>query len=136
MKKTFVSLRNVFGGVRTRLSKMSARAKMLLAMFLSVATANAQGEGGGGGAAANADPEAGANALEGAVDYIVAYLPVIQNIVYALGAVVFMAGVYTVAHAFQNGDQDAKGKAVALIGGSIVLIIGVTVLPRMFGFSN
>lgn len=134
MKKTFVSLRNVFGGVRTRLSKMSARAKMLLAMFLSVATANAQE--GGGGAAANADPEAGASALEGAVEYIVAYLPVIQNIVYALGAVVFMAGVYTVAHAFQNGDQDAKGKAVALIGGSIVLIIGVTVLPRMFGFSN
>lgn len=129
MKKSYVSLRNVFGGVRTRLSKMTARVKVLLAAFLSVATANAQD-------ASSADPEAGAAALADVTDYIWAYLPVIQNIVYALGAVVFMAGVYTVAHAFQNGDQDAKGKAVALIGGSIVLIIGVTVLPKMFGYGG
>lgn len=129
MKKTIISLRTVFGGVRTRLSKMSSRMKMLIAMFLSAAAAKAQNAG-------SADPEAAAESLSDVVGYIWNYLPVIQNIVYALGAVVFLAGVYNVGHAFQNGDQDAKGKAVALIGGSIVLIIGVTVLPKMFGYAG
>lgn len=134
MKKFFVNVRSVVSSTRAKINAKVNRLMVMALVAMGAVPASAAGQGDGGGQFA--DPTAGAEALEEVGGYIWAYLPAVQNIVYALGGVVFIAGVYNAAHAFQNGDQDAKGKAIALIGGSIALIVGVTLIPKLFGYTG
>jgi phage-related minor tail protein len=64
---------------------------------------------------------------------ITGYLPAIQKLVYAIGAVVGFIGAITVYSKWNSGDQDTQKAAVKWFGSMIFLVIVGVVIGAFFG---
>lgn len=80
--------------------------------------------------------EAGTSAMEEVANQIVAYVPYVVNLCYALAGVVAVVGAISVYIAMNNEEQDVKKKIMMIVGACIFLIAAANALPMFFGISN
>lgn len=80
--------------------------------------------------------EAGTSAMEEVANQIVAYVPYVVNLCYALAGVVAVVGAIRVYIAMNNEEQDVKKKIMMIVGACIFLIAAANALPMFFGISN
>lgn len=75
---------------------------------------------------AAADPFASATAD------IKGYQTSVQNLLYAIAAVIALVGAFNVYHKMTNGDQDVKKTIMMTLGGCIAMVALSTALPAFF----
>ena len=80
--------------------------------------------------------EAGTAAMEEVATQIVAYVPYVVNLCYALAGVVAVVGAISVYIAMNNEEQDVKKKIMMIVGACIFLIAAANALPLFFGITN
>ena len=80
--------------------------------------------------------EAGTSAMEEVANQIVAYVPYVVNLCYALAGVVAVVGAISVYIAMNNEEQDVKKKIMMIVGACIFLIAAANALPMFFGISD
>ena len=80
--------------------------------------------------------EAGTSAMEEVANQIVAYVPYVVNLCYALAGVVAVVGAISVYIAMNNEEQEVKKKIMMIVGACIFLIAAANALPMFFGISN
>lgn len=78
------------------------------------------------------DAQSAASAFNDAASGIVAYIPYIQNICYAIAAVVAVAGAISIYIKMNNEEQDVKKSIMMVIGACIFLIAAAQALPLFF----
>lgn len=105
------SLKSFFGRQSVRVLSMGA-----LALLASTVSADAQIS----------------NGLTTAANELTTYLPLIQKIIYALAAIVFLVGGVSIFIKMSNGDQDVKGSIMMFVGGVLFLLIVGTIAPTLF----
>ena len=112
---------------------MGKRAKALMltgvATILAPVAAAAQSLAGTG-------YEAGTSAMEEVANQIVAYVPYVVNLCYALAGVVAVVGAISVYIAMNNEEQDVKKKIMMVVGACIFLIAAANALPLFFGIGG
>ena len=64
------------------------------------------------------------------------YMPYIQGLSFAIVAILAVVGVFYVANAYQEGDPEARQKAIRLAGASMFFVTSVTFMPQMFGVDS
>jgi hypothetical protein len=57
----------------------------------------------------------------------------VQNLIFAIAAILFVVGLIQVIPKFQAGDPNATKHAVAWAGGVVVLIVGGMFIKTVFG---
>lgn len=77
----------------------------------------------------------GTKAIGSATDMIIAYLPTIQKLVYAIAGVVIVVSSLVAYFKMNNDDQDTKKTIMFIIGSCIFLIAAVTFLPQVLGWT-
>lgn len=77
-----------------------------------------------------------ATAMDKVAGEITAYVHPVQNIVYAIAAVIAVVGAFNIYHKMTNGDQDVKKTIMLVIGGCIALVALASALPTMFGYTG
>jgi hypothetical protein len=73
-----------------------------------------------------------AGAFQQAATEINGYLKPVQNLLYAIAAIISLVGAFSIYFKMQNGDQDVKKTIMLTIGGCVAFIAGATVLPSIF----
>ncbi len=74
----------------------------------------------------------GASAISGISTTIRGYIPAVQQLIYAIAAVVALIGAFSIYNKMVNGDQDVKKTIMLTIGGCISLVALSTALPSVF----
>ena len=74
----------------------------------------------------------GANAINGAANTFKEYLNPVQNLLYAIAAVIALLGGFSIFTKLQNGDQDVKKTIMQVVGGCVAFIAMATALPAFF----
>lgn len=105
------SLKHFFSRQSLRILSMGA-----IALLVSTAPADAQISTG----------------LATAANELTTYLPLVQKIIYALAALVFLVGGVSIFIKMSNGDQDVKGSIMLFVGGVLFLLIVGTIAPTLF----
>ena len=109
--------------ILTGLSLMCKRSFAYICLgFLSCATAFAQ-----------ANTEMGTKALGEVTTEIAAYVPFVQNLIYAIAGVVAVIGAIQVYMKMNNGDQDVSKSIMMLVGACLFLVAAAVALPKFFG---
>ena len=90
--------------------------------FASCATASAQ-----------ATTDMGTRALADVTAKVAAYVPFVQNLIYAIAGVVAVVGAIQVYMKMNNGDQDVSKSIMMLIGACLFLVAAAVALPKFFG---
>ena len=85
--------------------------------------------------APDAKGSGGTKAIGSATDMIIAYLPTIQKLVYAIAGVVIVVSSLVAYFKMNNDDQDTKKTIMFIIGSCIFLIAAVTFLPQVLGWT-
>lgn len=75
---------------------------------------------------------AGINALNEATSAFKGYLNPVQNLLYAISAIVALIGCFTIFSKLQNGDQDVKKTIMQVVGGCVAFIAMAQALPAFF----
>ena len=94
--------------------------------FVSCATASAQ-------TGSSADLNTGKGALQTVTQQIASYVPLVQNLIYAIAGVVAVVGAIQVYMKMNNGDQDVSKSIMMLIGACLFLVAAAVALPKFFG---
>ena len=81
---------------------------------------------------ANAQTDAGSGAISTAAQTIRRYQQPVQNLMYAIAAVIGIVGAFSVYFKMQNGDQDVKKTIMMTVGGCIAMVALATALPAFF----
>ena len=79
-----------------------------------------------------ADASAGASAFSQITEDIKAYIPLVQNLCYAIAGVVAVAGAISVYIKMNNEEQDVKKSIMMIVGACIFLIAAAQALPLFF----
>lgn len=90
--------------------------------FLSCAVTYAQG-----------DTNQGISALTEVTAKVAAYVPIVQNLIYAIAGVVAVIGAIQVYMKMNNGDQDVSKSIMMLVGACLFLVAAAVALPKFFG---
>lgn len=112
-KGNHISLKRMFGSMQTRRRILTLA---VVQMVLGVT-----------GAYAAADPFAAATGE------ITGYQDSVQNLLYAIAAIIALVGAFNVYHKMTNGDQDVKKTIMLTLGGCIAMVALSTALPAFFG---
>lgn len=75
----------------------------------------------------------GADPFAAATGTIKGYQTSVQNLLYAIAAVIALVGAFNVYHKMTNGDQDVKKTIMLTLGGCIAMIALSQALPAFFG---
>lgn len=75
---------------------------------------------------------AGVTAIQEATQTFEHYLPQVQKLMYAIGAIIAIVGAFSVFFKMQNGDQDVKKSIMMTVGGCIAFVALATALPSFF----
>jgi len=81
---------------------------------------------------AKAQTDAGSGAISTAAQTIRKYQQPVQNLMYAIAAVIGIVGAFSVYFKMQNGDQDVKKTIMMTVGGCIAMVALATALPAFF----
>lgn len=82
---------------------------------------------------ANATSDMGTKALNTVTTQVSAYVPYVQNLIYAIAGVVAVIGAINVYMKMNNGDQDVSKSIMMLVGACLFLVAAATALPKFFG---
>lgn len=82
---------------------------------------------------ANATTDMGAKALGEVTTKVAAYIPYVQNLIYAIAGVVAVIGAINVYMKMNNGDQDVSKSIMMLVGACLFLVAAAVALPKFFG---
>ncbi len=74
----------------------------------------------------------GINAINQATGAFKEYLTPVQNLLYAIAAIVALVGCFTIFSKLQNGDQDVKKTIMQIVGGCVGFIALAQALPAFF----
>ena len=74
-----------------------------------------------------------ASVLGGVGSDLSTYMPYIQGLSYAIVSILTVVGAFYVANAYQEGDPEARQKAIRLVGACMFFVAAVTFMPQMFG---
>lgn len=77
-----------------------------------------------------------ASVLGGVGSDLSTYMPYIQGLSLAIVAILAVVGAFYVANAYQEGDPEARQKAVRLVGACMFFVTAVTFMPQMFGVDS
>lgn len=113
--------------MRTTLSKSVNNGVKKLGLVAGLACINAISYAQAGGAAAK-----GTAAISGATQAFQAYLQPVQNLLYAIAAIIALIGGFTIFNKMQNGDQDVKKTILMVVGGCVAFLALATALPAFF----
>lgn len=80
--------------------------------------------------------ESGRNALSNVTGEIVKYLPLVQNICYAIAGIVAVLGAISVYIKMNNEEQDVKKSIMMIVGACLFLICAAQALPLFFGVTG
>lgn len=75
---------------------------------------------------------AGTAAIKQATGIFQQYLAPVQNLLYAIAAIIGVVGAFTIFSKMQNGDQDVKKSILMTVGGCVAFIALATALPAFF----
>lgn len=75
---------------------------------------------------------AGAADLAGIATEISGYQTVVQNILYAVAAIISLVGAFNIFNKMSNGDQDVKKTVMLTLGGCIAFVALAKALPAFF----
>lgn len=78
------------------------------------------------------DGAAGQGAIAQVTTEIKAYIPMVQNLIYAIAGVVVLGGAISVFIKMNNEEQDVKKSIMLIIGSCIFLIAAAQALPLFF----
>lgn len=81
---------------------------------------------------AYAQGTAGVAAVEQVASDIKAYIPTVQNLIYAIAGIVALGGAISVYIKMNNEDQDIKKAIMLVVGGCIFLVAAAQALPLFF----
>lgn len=76
---------------------------------------------------------AAADPFAAATGEITGYQESVQNLLYAIAAIIALVGAFNVYHKMTNGDQDVKKTIMLTLGGCIAMVALSTALPAFFG---
>ena len=82
---------------------------------------------------AQATTDMGTKALADVTSKVAAYIPYVQNLIYAIAGVVAVVGAIQVYMKMNNGDQDVSKSIMMLIGACLFLVAAAVALPKFFG---
>ena len=82
---------------------------------------------------AQADTNMGTSALAEVTTKVAAYIPYVQNLIYAIAGVVAVIGAIQVYMKMNNGDQDVSKSIMMLVGACLFLVAAAVALPKFFG---
>ena len=82
---------------------------------------------------AQATSDMGTKALADVTTKVAAYIPYVQNLIYAIAGVVAVVGAIQVYMKMNNGDQDVSKSIMMLIGACLFLVAAAVALPKFFG---
>lgn len=74
----------------------------------------------------------GVNAINEAANAFKNYLTPVQNLLYAIAAIIALLGGFSIFAKLQNGDQDVKKTIMQVVGGCVAFIAMATALPAFF----
>ena len=75
---------------------------------------------------------AGVGAINGAANAFKNYLTPVQNLLYAIAAIIALLGGFSIFAKLQNGDQDVKKTIMQVVGGCVAFVAMATALPLFF----
>lgn len=75
---------------------------------------------------------AAADPFASATGEIKGYKTSVQNLLYAIAAIIGLVGAFNVFHKMTNGDQDVKKTIMLTLGGCIAMVALSTALPAFF----
>lgn len=78
------------------------------------------------------DGAAGQGAIAEVATGIKAYIPIVQNLIYAIAGVVVLGGVISVFIKMNNEEQDVKKSIMLIVGSCIFLVAAAKALPLFF----
>lgn len=81
---------------------------------------------------ANAQANKGVGAINTAAQTFKQYQGPVQNLLYAIAAIIAIIGGFTIFFKMQNGDQDVKKTILMVVGGCIAFLALATALPAFF----
>lgn len=79
------------------------------------------------------DTNQGISALTEVTAKVAAYVPIVQNLIYAIAGVVAVIGAIQVYMKMNNGDQDVSKSIMMLVGACLFLVAAAVALPKFFG---
>lgn len=79
-----------------------------------------------------ADTSAGTGAFKDIANTISQYQGAVEDIIYAIAAIIALVGAFNIFNKMNNGDQDVKKTAMLVIGGCIALVALAQALPKFF----
>ena len=100
---------------------LSPRFPMMLLLLFMVSSVFAQ------------DMTAGNNAFGSVTTTIRSYVPLVQQLCYAIAAVVAVVGAISVYIKMNNEEQDVKKSIMMIVGACIFLVAAAQALPLFFG---
>ena len=116
LKKQYIHFKN-WVAVTAKKAYLEIKRDILLIVFGFVSTiANAQATG----------------AIHTAAEDIQKYQKPVQELMYAIAAVIGIVGAFSVYFKMQNGDQDVKKTVMMTIGGCVAFIAMSEALPMFF----
>ncbi len=116
LKKQYIHFKN-WVAVTAKKAYLEIKRDILLIVFGFVSTiAKAQATG----------------AIHTAAEDIQKYQKPVQELMYAIAAVIGIVGAFSVYFKMQNGDQDVKKTIMMTIGGCIAMVAMATALPAFF----
>ena len=122
--KFFKKAKTMFTAVvSTVVSNVQRGVAYILMGFMSCASMFAQ----------SADNNQGISAITEVTAKVAAYVPVVQNLIYAIAGVVAVVGAIQVYMKMNNGDQDVSKSIMMLIGACLFLVAAAVALPKFFG---
>ena len=74
----------------------------------------------------------GVSAINEAANAFKGYLTPVQNLLYAIAAIIALLGGFSIFAKLQNGDQDVKKTIMQVVGGCVAFIAMATALPAFF----
>lgn len=87
----------------------------------------------GGVVNAFADEATGSGAFTEATSIIKNYRQPVQDLMYAIAAVIAIVGAFNIYFKMQNGDQDVKKTIMLTLGGCVAFVALAKALPMFFG---
>ena len=116
--KVFDKLKNV---LRSQASKRLFTICLCLGLGFGLALAN------------GVNVTTGHSALGTVTEQIKTYIPLVQQLIYAIAGVVAVIGSIQVYMKMNNGDQDVSKSIMMLIGACLFLVAAAVALPKFFG---
>lgn len=80
------------------------------------------------------DANAGIGAIREVTTSIGKYIPVVQDLLYVLAAVIGLGGVVTIFIKMNNEENDIKKTIMLVIGSCVTLLALATAVPKFFGY--